>query len=150
DDAGRVGVLAQLLTDDAELGPHLRVERRAARLEDADDDPLTRPQGEDVADLQRRLALVWPQLARQPLADDRLDGLLALRAARQRPHAGAAEALTLDGQVMHARRTNGVLHAAQLQEAPAARAGHARPRSGADLAALAGQPGQLDVDQHAH
>src|SRR5262249_37734959 len=79
-----------------------------------------------VADLQRALALVRPQLAGQPLADDRLDGLLARRAALQCLHPGRGEprASLTERQPMHLARQHGVLDAAHLHEAPATRARH--------------------------
>jgi hypothetical protein len=73
DDGGVAILLVEDLADDLPLGPDLGAKRGFRAPQDADDHPLPRADGQQVAYLQRFLAALLAHLAGQSLADERLD-----------------------------------------------------------------------------
>src|SRR5262249_47341556 len=114
-----VVVLAEHRSHDIAFGPELRVERRAGRLQQADDYPPAWPQLEDIADIQRGFALIMAQLSGDALAEDGLnDRLFTLRrlalldAGRREPHAAG-----MQPQVVDLAGDDRIFEAAHLREA---------------------------------
>src|SRR5207247_1961145 len=60
-DKGRIVLFAENVADELLLGPDLRIEGRSRRLQNPDNNPFSRADLENVADLKGRLALVLAQ-----------------------------------------------------------------------------------------